>query len=281
MKFRFFDSASTTRCCEAAVQAFRQFAVDEFGNPSSAHAPGQRASRAIREARQFFAETFRVEPDQVVFTGSGTEADNLALSGVALKWLENPDRPAFRVLASATDHPAVRKTALSLASFGAEARLLPVDRAGQLRREEFLELLTPSCALCSVQQVNNITGAVLPVEELAALAKERVPGLIFHTDAVQAFGKLRHPSAPSAVDLVSLSAHKISGPKGVGALIVLNRSLLKPARLRPLLWGGDQEMGWRSGTPNPGLIAGFHAAARLALSELERNRAHAESLRAR
>lgn len=266
-RFRFFDSASTTQCCDAAVRLIQRFAAEDFGNPSSSHAYGQAAAKAIREARLFFAQTFQVGPDQIIFTGSGSEADNLAVYGVAMQGLvrnaKNPAGSPMRVLCSATEHPAVRKTVASLASLGFEAQTIPVDPEGQIRMKEFLELLTPSTVLVSIQQVNNITGAILPVEDLARKAKEKVPGVIFHTDAVQAFGKVPHPQSSSQIDLLSISAHKIKGPKGVGALVVLNKKLLQKdaTGLRPLIWGGEQEGGYRSGTQNAGLIAGFHAAA--------------------
>lgn len=278
MKYRFFDSASTTPCCPSASQLVQQFASEDFGNPSSSHVYGQRAARAIRAARLFFAQTFRVEPQQVIFTGSGSEADNLAVYGTALHALGNHHHSEkLRVLASATDHPAVRKTVQSLSHLGIDPQLIPVDSKGQIQEDSFEELLTPSTLLVSIQQVNNITGAILPVESLAEFAKKRVPGVLFHSDAVQGFGKTRTLTAPSSVDLVSISGHKIKGPKGVGALIVLNRDLLKSG-LRPLVWGGEQEGGFRSGTQNAGLIAGFHSAAEQVISRMDAQLEHIQKL---
>lgn len=264
MKYHFFDSASTSRCCAAAVQLVQRFAAEDFGNPSSSHALGQQAAKTIRESRLFFAKTFKVNPEQIIFTGSGTESDNLGIYGVSLQALSKK-QTGFRVLCSSTEHPAVKKTVQSLSAFGIETKLIPVDSSGQIQREQLLDLLTPNTLLVSIHQVNNITGAVLPVEELAALVKEKVPTALFHTDAVQAFCKVKVPTNPSAVDLVSISAHKINGPKGIGALIVLNKKLLQNG-IRPLIWGGEQEGGMRSGTQNAGLIAGFHAAAEEMLS---------------
>ncbi len=268
-KYRFFDNASTTKCCEAAIELNRRFSEDDYANSSSSHAMGQLAARAIREARVFFAETFRVDPTQVLFTGSGTESDNLAIQGVALSQLtrqggsfSRTGRP--RMLCTATEHPAVKKSVESLISLGFEPELIPVDSAGNILRERLLGLLDPAPLLVSIQRVNNITGTIHPVEELASLIKAKAPDTLIHTDAVQAFGKVSLPTAPSKVDFVSLSAHKIEGPKGVGALIVMNRELLRYA-IRPLIWGGNHEGGFRAGTQNPGLIAGFHAAAKLAL----------------
>jgi cysteine desulfurase len=259
-RYSFFDNAATTRCCDSAAALVHKFGTEAFGNPSSSHALGQQASKAIREARLFFADQFRVDPEQVIFTGSGSEADNLAIYGIAMDAFVKRKGAPIRVVTSAIEHAAVRKTAQSLAAFGIDAQSAPVNEQGQVDGARFLELLTPDTVLASIMQVSNIVGSILPVEELARQAKAKVPDLVFHADCVQSFGKVELPKHPSAVDLVSISAHKIHGPKGVGALIVLNKKLLKQG-LRPLIWGGEQEGGFRSGTQNAGLIAGFHAAA--------------------
>jgi cysteine desulfurase len=138
-------------------------------------------------------------------------------------------------------------------------------------------MLTPETVLVSIQQVNNIVGSVLPVADIALRCKELQPNVIFHTDAVQAFGKVEHPVAGSPIDLVSISGHKVHGPKGVGALIVLNENLLKSG-IRPLIWGGEQEGGLRSGTQNAGLIAGFHAAAQETLAQKAQVETHVKKL---
>lgn len=284
--YLFFDNAATTRCCDSAARLLHRFATEDFGNPSSSHAYGQKASRAISEARQFFAQTFKVKPAQVIFTGGGTEADNLAVYGVALQAIVTANqkssetgKPATRprVLVSAIEHPAVRKTAESLSEMGIDAQLIPVTADAQIQMDVLEKLLTPETVLVSIQQVNNIVGSVLPVTEIARRCKELQPHVIFHTDSVQAFGKVDHPVAGSAVDLVSISGHKVHGPKGVGALIVLNENLLKTG-IRPLIWGGEQEGGLRSGTQNAGLIAGFHAAAQETLEHKAKIEAHIKKL---
>ncbi len=277
--YHFFDYASTTPCCPEAVELLQKYSCEDYGNPSSEHILGQQSAKAIKISRRFFADYFKISPEQVIFTGSGSESDNLAIYGVVLAAMAKKTSP-IRVLTSATEHPAVRKTAQSLSSLGVDVQLIPVDGEGQIQKEKFLELLTPHTLLVSIHQVNNIAGSLLPVEELASLAKSKVPGLIFHTDAVQAFGKISVPTSPSAVDLVSISAHKIEGPKGVGALIVLNPSLLKSG-LRPLIWGGEQEQGFRSGTQNAGLIAGFHAAAEKILRDQKTHSLQTTKLRER
>ncbi|MBC7691284.1 MAG: cysteine desulfurase [Methylotenera sp.] len=289
--YLFFDNAATTRCCEAAAEHLKTFALQDFGNPSSSHIFGQTASRAIKKARNYFAQLFNTRPEQIIFTGSGSEADNLAVYGVAMDALAkrtagikagklDSSSPFPRVICSATEHPAVRKTVQSLQALGFDVQLAPVDEQGQLLQKNYLELLTSETVLVSIHRVNNIVGTILPVEELAQIAKQQVPGVIFHTDAVQAFGRVDVPTSPSAVDLVSVSAHKIHGPKGVGALIILNPSLLKEG-FRPLIWGGDQEGGFRSGTQSAGLISGFHAAAEHTFSKREAYTQHMHSLKTR
>lgn len=275
----YFDSASTTPCCGEAIELFQKYARNDFGNPSSSHGLGQRSARAIQEARRFFGTVFGTPPDQVLFTGSGTESDNFAIYGRAMPALERywqnfqkgrADLPP-RVIASAIEHPAVKRTIESLIPYGLDAQWIPVDSQGQVLWENLEPLLTPQTFLVSIQQVNSVVGTIQPVEELARKVKEKAPQVVFHTDSVQAFGKIEVPRFPSAVDLVSLSGHKIEGPKGIGALIVLNKKLLTTPTFRPLVWGGGQENGFRSGTQNAGLIAGFHIAAQLALSNRESN----------
>lgn len=284
--YLFFDNAATTRCCDSAATLLHRFATEDFGNPSSSHAYGQKASKAIADARQFFAQTFKVKPAQVIFTGGGTEADNLAVYGIALQAIVNASKtssqigkPASRprVLTSAIEHPAVRKTVESLSEMGIDAQLLPVTADAQIRMDVLEQMLTPETVLVSIQQVNNIVGSILPVTEIARRCKELQPNVIFHTDSVQAFGKVEHPVSGSPVDLVSISAHKVHGPKGVGALIVLNEKLLENG-IRPLIWGGEQEGGLRSGTQNAGLIAGFHAAAQETLAQRAQVEAHVKKL---
>lgn len=279
-RYLFFDNASTTRCHSRAVELLKRYADEDFGNPSSSHAMGQRAARAIREARLFFAQTFNVDPEQVIFTGSGSEADNLAVYGIAMQALVKKHPTPPRVIASAIEHPAVRKTVQSLSPLGIDAQLAPVNTQAQIDREKLLELVNEATALVSVHRVNNIVGSLLPVEDLARECKQKNPHLVFHTDAVQAFGKVEVPKSPSPVDLLSISAHKIAGPKGIGALIVLNKKLLQGG-IRPILWGGEQENGLRSGTQSAGLIAAFHAAAEETLKTREANHAHYLKLRDR
>lgn len=261
----FFDNASTTRCYEPVLQALQQFTCEDYGNPSSNHAFGQRAASAIRKARLYFSDLFKVTPDQVIFTGGGTEADNLAIYGTLLPLIKREQN--LEILTSPVEHPAVLKTIQSTEDLGVTPRMVPVDTQGRLDSQAFTNAITPHTFLVSIMRVNNIMGATFPVHELAAQAKKINPNLIFHTDAVQAFGRVDIPDSSTAVDLVSISAHKVGGPKGIGALIVLNKDLLQRKRLRPLIWGGSQEGGFRSGTQNAGLISGFHIATEITLAQ--------------
>lgn len=267
-EYLFFDHAATTRCSEAAAKLLSRYTTEEYGNPSSSHAYGKAASKAISNARKTLADVFKVEPAQVIFTAGGTESDNMAIYGVAMSALEKGQKP--RILYSAIEHPAVKKTAQSLERLGLDPQAIAVTANAEIETAELEKLLNQNTALVSVMQVNNIVGAIQPVEELARRCKHLVPNLIFHTDCVQAFGKIAHPLAGSPIDLVSISGHKVHGPKGIGALIVLSKHLLKDG-LSPLIWGGDQESGFRSGTQSAGLIAAFGSAAQETLAHRESN----------
>lgn len=266
--YLFFDHAATTRCSDAAAKLLSRFTTEDYGNPSSSHAYGKAASKAISDARKNLAEIFKVEPSQVLFTGGGTESDNMAIYGIGMNSLEKGRKA--RVLYSSIEHPAVKRTAQSLKRLGLDPQAIPVDSNALVNYADLEKLLNDKTALVSVMQVNNIVGTVLPVEELARRCKHLQPDVLFHSDCVQSFGKVQHPASGSAVDLVSISGHKVHGPKGVGALIVLSKHLLKEG-LSPLIWGGDQESGFRSGTQSAGLIAGFVAAAQETLAHREAN----------
>lgn len=283
--YLFFDTASTTKCCETAAEYLVKYSVEEYGNPSSIHSAGQSCAQIIREARAFFADVFKVEPEQVIFTGSGTEANNLAIYGTtfelqraALQNSEDSETFQPQVLASPVEHAAVRNTVMSLMDYGVQVGFIPMGNAEKIEFEKLDPLLSPALHLVSIQSLNNIMGTRFDIPALAEHIKGKYPQVIFHTDAIQAFGKVPVIDSRSKVDLISISAHKVSGPKGIGALIVLNKNLLK-GKMRPLIWGGDQEAGLRSGTQSPGLIAAFYKAAQLTLAGLQTNLQKAKTLR--
>ena len=271
-KLHFFDSASTTQCIESASQILLEYTRENYGNPSSAHRYGTQAAKAISNARAFFASIFKVGPEQVIFTGSGTEANNLALLGPVFSALAQPrSQSGIKVLVSSVEHPSIRKPAESLRDLGVLVEFIPVSSEGQIIEEQMEKQITSSTSMVSIQQVNSILGTILPTERLARKAKSLSKKLLFHSDGIQAFGKLPMPDAQnSAIDLLSLSGHKVGGPKGVGALIILNKKLLASKAIRPLIWGGEHESGLRSGTQNAGLIAAFHVAS----EERIKNREH-------
>ncbi len=238
---------------EAMVHAFR----DLIGNPSSIHAYGQSAKAALDDARTEVARLIAAEPGDIVFTAGGTEADNLAIRGVVDA--AGPSRT--RVVVTAVEHEAVSNTARALARRGTPVTVLPVDAEGVVRPSVFEVALGSDAAVASVLLANNETGVIQPIEELARQARAR--RVVFHTDAVQAVGKIPVDVAALGVDLLSLSAHKFGGPKGAGALWVR-----RGTPMAGVITGGRQERNRRAGTENVPAIVGLGTAARLARAKL-------------
>ena len=258
----YLDYNATTPLRPEVWEAMAQV---EFGpemrrNPSSVHKPGLAARRAMAEARASLAAGLGAKPSEIVFTGGGSEANNLAIKGTV--WAAEVERP--HVVSTAVEHHAVLETLEWLESTGVEVTLAPVDRTGRVAPEAIREALTPRTVLVSVMHVNNVVGTIQPVEEIGALCRER--GVRFHVDAVQAAGKLVVDAQAIPCDLLSCSAHKLGGPKGVGALYVREGT-----PLAPLVHGGPQERHLRAGTENVQGIVGFAEALRLALAEREAN----------
>jgi cysteine desulfurase len=246
----YFDHNASTPVETAVLEAMLPHLREQFGNPSSVHRYGRRARAALDSAREQVAALVNAHPSQVVFTSGGTEANNLAIKGVAAR------RAPGRLLIGATEHPSVTEAADSLVEAGWQVVRLPVDGAGCLQRATLAEQLRDPPALMSVMYANNETGTVQDIPAIAKIA--RAQGALLHTDAVQAAGKLPLDFDTCGVHLMSLSAHKIGGPKGVGALIVD-----KAVDMKPLLHGGGQERDRRSGTENVAGIVGFGVAATL------------------
>ncbi|HHM05105.1 MAG TPA: cysteine desulfurase [Gammaproteobacteria bacterium] len=262
----YLDCNATTPVDERVQEAMAPFWRRRFANPSSVHKAGREARAALELAREQVAALVGAHPSQVIFTSGGTEANNLALFGTAGL------RRAGRVLVSAVEHPSVLEPAAALARRGGECGRVPVDPEGRVTLSALEQAWNGGVGLVSVMWANNETGVIQDVTTLAARVRGR--GALFHTDAVQAAGKLALDFPASGVHLMSLSSHKIYGPKGAGALIV-DRAL----ELEPLLYGGGQEQGRRSGTENVAAIVGFGAAAALAAGELDRRRRHVRRLR--
>ncbi len=254
----YLDYSATTPLDPEVLETMLPYLRNEFGNPSSVHGFGRAARMAVEDARDIIANALGASPAEIVFTGTGTESDNLAILGCALA---NPEK-GRHVITNDGEHHAVLHAFHELKHHGFSVTYLPVDRFGMVDPASVEETLRPDTVLISVMQVNNEVGTINPVEEIGMLARSR--GVVFHTDAVQAFGKLPVRIADLNADLVSLSAHKLYGPKGVGALYV--RSGLK---LGLLLHGGGQERGRRAGTENVAAVVGFGKAAALSVAGMD------------
>jgi cysteine desulfurase len=232
------------------------FLAGSFGNPSSLHEDGRAARKAVEVARGQVASRVGATPEEIIFTASGTEADNLALIGA----VRASGKPGHLVTSS-IEHAAISETCRYLARSGTKITQLPVNGDGLVRASDLLRALQSNLTIVSVMAANNVVGTLQPIEELAYLTK--LHGVLFHTDAVQAGGRMLLDTNLLRVDLLSLSAHKLHGPKGIGALYVR-----KGTRLAPLIFGGGQERGLRSATENVAGIVGFGAAAEIAQNEL-------------
>jgi cysteine desulfurase len=267
----YLDHNATTPLHPAVLDRMTEALREEFGNPSSVHHFGQRAKAAIDEARSAVAALIGADPPEIVFTSGGTEGDNMAIRGVA-EALEASGRR--HLIASAIEHEAVLNTLKALARRGWKTTLLPVGESGIVAPEALSAALTDETALVSVMHANNEIGTIQPIAELARLAHDR--GALFHTDAVQTAGKIPVDVKALGVDLLSVSAHKFYGPKGVGA-IWIRRGL----RLLPPTTGGKQERSRRAGTENVAGIVGMGVAAQAALLKMRDESARTAALRDR
>ena len=257
----YLDYAATTPLDPRVLEAMLPYLSEDFGNPSSVHAYGQRAETALETARQQMADLLSAQPDEIIFTSGGTESDNLALRGGALAARERNGASHF--LISPVEHDAVAKTAAQLANqFGFEVEHLPVDEFGMVHPDEVAKRLRPETTLASIILGNNEIGTINPISEIAAVCRER--GVLLHSDAVQSGAYLSLDVQKLGVDLLSIGAHKFYGPKGVGALYVRSGTSLIPTQT-----GGGQESGHRAGTPNVAYIVGLVKAFELAQSELD------------
>jgi len=268
MKRIYLDHNATTPLRPEVLEAMLPYFHEKFGNPSSIHRFGQEVKKGVEEAREQVARLIHAHPREIVFTGSGTEANNLAIKG-AVSLLQKKGR---HLITSSIEHPAVLKTCQYLENQGLRVTYLPVDRYGMVDPEEVRESITPETILISVMHSNNEVGTIQPVQEIGQIA--RAHGILFHTDAIQSVGKLPVDVRSLGVDFLSISAHKIYGPKGVGALFIKDGTLIEP-----LHHGGHHELNRRAGTENVSGIVGFGKASELAFEELERNREKMESLR--
>jgi cysteine desulfurase len=265
----YLDNNATTPIDPAVAAKMTEFMGDHFGNPSSLYPIGRQAKEALTEAREHVALSLGAQKGDIIFTGSGTESDNQAVLGV-LDAL--PDKKEF--VTTTIEHPAVQETAVYLERKGYRVTYVPVDKTGLLDLNALRDALTPQTALVSVMHANNEIGTIQPIAEIADLVHEK--GALLHSDAVQSYGKLAWGVDDLGVDLLTVSAHKIYGPKGVGALYVR-----RGTPIRPFIHGGHQERGFRAGTENTIGIVGFGEAARILPDKMAADKPRLEALAAR
>jgi cysteine desulfurase len=263
----YFDNNATTRVAPEVVEAMLPFLTEYWGNPSSSYLFGHQLARRLEEAREKVAALINAEPRELIFTSCGTESNNSAFHSALAT------QPGKRhVLTTAVEHAANIKYCRFMQQQGYEVTFLPVDAAGALNLQTLEESMRPDTALVSVMWANNETGVLFPVAEVAAICRRK--GVLFHSDAVQMAGKLRVDVKQAGVDFLSLSAHKLHAPKGIGLLYVKRRT-----KFQPYLFGGGQERGRRGGTENVAQIVAFGRAAELALANLNEQNTRVRALR--
>lgn len=243
----FFDNASTTKCTEESVEIVKKYLTEEYYNPSALYHNSLVVKQNLEGARQTILKKLRGE-GKIVFTAGGTESDNMALLG-------SKKIKGGRIIISSAEHAAIYATANELKARGFEVVYAPVDESGRVNEEEFIKLLTPSVTLVSIIHVNNETGAINDINRLCKLVKSKCPRALFHSDGVQAVGKLEVNLRGAGIDLYSMSGHKIGAPKGVGALYIA-----KGVSVNPIVYGGGQEGGLRSSTENTSGILAYEKA---------------------
>jgi len=267
MKTVYVDNNATTRVDPEVVEAMMPYFSELYGNPSSMHNFGGEVGRKIEEARSDVAALINASPEEIVFTSCGTESDSTAILSTIRSLPEKK-----HIMTTRVEHPAVKNLFEYLSRNGYRVTFIPVDGKGRLDLDRLYDGLTQDTAIVSVMWANNETGVIFPIEEIAQTLAER--DIVFHTDAVQAAGKIPMDVTQEKVDLLSLSGHKIHAPKGVGALYVR-----KGTRFSPFLIGGHQERGRRGGTENVASIIGFGKASRMAVENLEKESADLAGLR--
>ena len=268
----YFDNSATTRCYPEVAEIVVKTMIEDFGNPSAMHLKGVEAEKYVREAAQILAKILKVNEKEIIFTSGGTESNNLALFGGA----DANKRSGNHIITTSVEHAAVGQPAERLEQMGYEVTIVPVDHRGVVQLEALEKALRPDTILVSTMYVNNEVGAVMPVEEIAKLVHEKSPKALYHVDAIQAFGKYRIYPKKAGIDMLSVSSHKIHGPKGVGFLYINEK-----ARIQPQILGGGQQAGMRSGTDNVPGIAGLGVAAKMVYTDFDKKIEHMYQLKER
>ncbi|MEG1742241.1 MAG: cysteine desulfurase family protein, partial [Acetivibrio sp.] len=249
----YLDNGATTKPFESVIQIMVKTMEEDFGNPSSLHTKGMEAEEYVKEAKKVIAGTLKVEAKEIIFTSGGTESNNMALIGGALA----NQRSGKHIITSKIEHPSVHNPLFFLEENGFEVTYLDVNENGQISISELLEAIREDTILVSIMYVNNEIGGIMPIWEIGKAIKEKKKEILFHVDAIQAYGKIRIYPKRMGIDLLSVSAHKIHGPKGIGFLYIKDKT-----KIKPILYGGEQQKGLRSGTENVPGIAGFSKAAK-------------------
>ena len=268
----YFDNSATTRCYPEVAEIVVKTMTEDFGNPSAMHLKGVESEKYVREAAQTLAKILKVNEKEIIFTSGGTESNNLALFGGA----DANKRSGNHIITTSVEHAAVGQPAERLEQMGYEVTIVPVDHRGVVQLEALEKALRPDTILVSTMYVNNEVGAVMPVEEIAKLVHEKSPKALYHVDAIQAFGKYRIYPKKAGIDMLSVSSHKIHGPKGVGFLYINEK-----ARIQPQILGGGQQAGMRSGTDNVPGIAGLGVAAKMVYTDFDKKIEHMYQLKER
>lgn len=266
----YLDNSATTRPFDEVISHMAEMQKNTFGNPSSLHRVGIMAERTMTEARNRVLAMLGADDGSFIFTAGGTEANNLAILGT----MQSRLRRTPQILTTKIEHPSVMEAVQHLKSQGADCHFIEVDRNGLVNQDHFCSLLNENTALVSVMSVNNETGATQNIAKLCRLAKEKNPDVLFHTDAVQALGKIPLNVRESGVDLLSVSSHKINGPKGAGGLYIR-----RGVHVKPVVYGGGQENGLRSGTQNTPAISGFGLACQLTMASFSETQKEMSRLR--
>ncbi len=266
----YLDHAATTPLSEKAFEAMKPYFCEMFGNPNSQHVYGREGAKAVSESRAKIAAAIGAKPSEIYFTSCGTEADNWAVKGAALQYGEK----GKHIITSMIEHPAIYTTCKQLEKYGYEVTYLPVDGEGFVSPEDLEKAIRPDTILVSIMFANNEIGTIEPIKRLCEIAHAH--GALFHTDAVQATGAIRYDVKDLGVDMLSMSAHKFYGPKGMGALYLRNG-----LKMEKFITGGEQERAHRGGTSNTPGIVGMATALEEAMQTLEQDAAYVASLRDR
>ncbi len=268
----YLDNSATTRCSEKAFEAMKKASLEDFGNPSSLHDFGYKSQLMREEAREIIAKTLKCDKKEIYFTSGGTEGNNMALFGGA----EAKKRRGNHIITSKIEHASVANPIKQLEKEGFDITYLGTDANGLVSVDELKAALRPDTIMVSIMMVNNEIGALQPVEEIGNAIKAFNDEILFHVDAIQAYGKYAINLKKLKIDMLTVSGHKIHGPKGSGFIYIRDK-----VRVLPQILGGGQEKGMRSGTENLPAIAGLGVAAKEAYDNLEENRAHMYALRDR